>query len=167
MYNQDQIVLPENQFSPEGAPKWALQGLGELYSRYSNVPDPLTDEFKRELIRGYIAATIYVDAQVGLLINALKKHKLLDNTIIVIFGDNGYQLGEHAKWSNKHTNYETSVLVPLIEIVYELYDHVTDPDENKNIAGDPSMKSIVEILSAQINSRVKNDYKLKKLIMHH
>lgn len=251
MYNSDQIILPKNQFPPEGAPTWALQSLAELNSYY-NVPDPLTDEFKRELIRGYIAATSYVDAQVGLLINALKKYKLLDNTIIVIWGDNGYQLGEHAMWSCKHTNYETSALVPLIisvpgmkavgqktaslieftdiypslaeicglkipshcqgrsfrslldnpritinqetfnqyikggykgysirvdryrlvqwtknnEIVYELYDHVSDPDENKNIAGDPSMKSIIENLSTQIDGRIKTDNKLKKLMMH-
>jgi iduronate 2-sulfatase len=251
IYRSDQIKLPSNQFPPEGAPAWALQSLAELNSYY-NVPKPLTEEFKRELIRGYLASTSYVDAQIGLLINALKKNGLSDNTIVLIFGDHGYQLGEHAMWSCKHTNYETSALSLLVvsvpgmkapgqktsslieftdiypslaeicgfkipshcqgrsfkplldkpgetihqetfnqyqkggyrgysirddryrlvkwtkndEIVYELYDHIADPDENKNIAGDPSMKSIVGSLSSKINSRVKTDNKIKDIMMH-
>jgi len=113
LYDSLDVPLPENQFAPKGSPGWAIQNLNELYSYY-NIPDPLTDEFKKELIRGYLVAISFIDAPVGLLINRLRKYNLLDNTIIVIWGDHGYQLGEHGMWSSKHTNYITSALSPLI-----------------------------------------------------
>ncbi len=113
LYNPKTVPLPSNQFPPEGAPSWALQSLHELYTYYG-VPDPLNNSYKQELIRGYLAATSYVDAQIGLLVEALKKYNLMENTVIILWGDHGYQLGEHSMWSSKHTNYETSTLAPLI-----------------------------------------------------
>lgn len=113
LYDRSSITLPNNQQAPDGAPAWALQSLDEL-NGYHLVPKPLNDDFKRELIHGYLAATSYVDAQIGRLIKGLEKNNLLENTVIVIFGDHGYQLGEHGMWSNKHTNYETSARVTLI-----------------------------------------------------
>lgn len=249
MYNSDDIKLPDNQFPPENAPAWAIQSLNELNSYY-NVPSPLTDSFKRDLIHGYLAATSYVDAQIGLLIDALEKYNLTENTVVIIFGDHGYQLGEHAMWSSKHTNYETSALSLMVisapgmkakggktasitefldiypsladicglevpvqcqgksfkklldnpemiikseaynlyprggymghavrddryrlvkwvkkdEVVYELYDHQMDPDENKNIAADPAIKPVIEKLEKSIDDRIKADMQMNNTL---
>ena len=61
----------------------------------------------------YYACISYVDAQVGRLLDALVAHDLQDRTIVILWGDHGYQLGEHGTW-DKHTNWETSARVPLI-----------------------------------------------------
>jgi len=115
LYDPGEIRLPTNQFPPKDAPAWALQGLVEL-RRYDLIPkeDPLPEDIKRKLIHGYLACISYVDAQVGRLLAELDRLGLRDKTVVVVWGDNGYQLGEHAMWSSKHTNYETSALVPLI-----------------------------------------------------
>ena len=69
---------------------------------------------QREMIAHYYAATSYVDAQIGKLIEALEKLKLLDNTIIVLFGDNGYCFGEREKYFGKGNLWERSLKVPMI-----------------------------------------------------
>jgi len=115
LYDPQQIQFPRNQYPPKDAPAWAIQGLGEL-RRYDATPqnDPLPEEWKRVLIHGYLACISYVDAQIGRLIAELDRLGVRDNTVIVAWGDNGYQLGEHGMWSSKHTNYETSARVPMI-----------------------------------------------------
>ena len=114
-YDPKDIALVDNQYPPKDAPKWALQGLGEL-RRYDGPPqnDPLPDEWKRRLIHGYMACISYIDAQIGRVLDELDRLGLRDRTVVLAWGDNGYQLGEHGFWSSKHTNYETSTLVPLI-----------------------------------------------------
>ena len=65
----------------------------EYLHRFYNVPDPLTEGYKRELIMGYRVATTFIDAQVGLLLDALDKYGLMENTIVIIWGDHGLHLG--------------------------------------------------------------------------
>ncbi len=55
-----------------------------------------------------------MDAQVGRVMDALEKNDLLDNTIVVFFGDHGYHLGEKGKWSKAYSLYELGIRVPLI-----------------------------------------------------
>jgi iduronate 2-sulfatase len=64
----------------------------------------ISDETQRTLIHGYYAATSYMDAQLGKVIAALRANGLADNTIIVLWGDHGWHLGDHGMWC-KHTNY--------------------------------------------------------------
>ena len=115
LYDPQQITFPDNQFPPKDAPKWAIQGLGEL-RRYDATPqnDPLPDEWKRRLIHGYMACISYIDAQIGRILAELDRLGLRDKTVVIAWGDNGYQLGQHGMWSSKHTNFETSALVPMI-----------------------------------------------------
>ena len=120
LYKKCDLKLPDNQFHPIGAPSYASAGLGlegnkELRS-YTNIPDEgeLNEELKQNLLHGYLASISYVDAQIGLLLDELKSLGLEKNTIIVLLGDHGYQIGEHNMWGKKHTNYEISTHSPLI-----------------------------------------------------
>ena len=114
MYPLPEIRLPKLRQPPEGAPSIAVHQFGEL-RQYRGIPPrgPLDDQTARELIRGYYAATTYVDTQVGVVLDALDRLRLRDNTIVVLWGDNGFHLGEHGLWS-KHTNFEEATRVPLI-----------------------------------------------------
>ena len=82
---------------------------------YSGIPGkgPVADEQARELIHGYLACVSYIDAQIGRVVRELERLKLREHTIIVLWGDHGWKLGEHGMWA-KHTNYEVDLRVPLI-----------------------------------------------------
>lgn len=71
------------------------------------------DATAQKLIRGYMACTSYVDAQMGKVIQALKEQGLYENTIIVVWGDHGYHLTDHGLW-RKNTAYHVSMRAPLI-----------------------------------------------------
>jgi len=70
-------------------------------------------EKQKELVHGYYAAISYVDAQIGMLLNTLDSLGELNNTIIVLWGDHGWHLGDHDMWG-KHTNFEQATRAPLI-----------------------------------------------------
>jgi iduronate 2-sulfatase len=114
LYRKEDLSLADNPFAPQDAPQYALTNWGEL-RHYHGMPKkgPVSDERALELIHGYYACTSYVDAQIGRVIKALERLGLRDNTAIVVWGDHGWQLGEHGFWC-KHTNFETSVHSPLI-----------------------------------------------------
>lgn len=67
----------------------------------------------REARRAYLASTAWVDSQVGRVLAKLKDLHLDDNTIVLLTGDHGYQLGEHGLWA-KQTLFEEGTHVPLI-----------------------------------------------------
>ena len=73
----------------------------------------LAEERQRELLHGYYACVSYIDAQIGRLLVALEGLGLAKNTIIVLWGDHGWKLGEHNSWC-KQSNYEIDTRVPLI-----------------------------------------------------
>lgn len=81
---------------------------------YKDIPDgPLPTDLVRKLQQGYYASTSYIDAQVGKLLEELERLKLRDNTIVVLWSDHGYHLGDQGLWA-KSTNFENAVRVPLI-----------------------------------------------------
>ncbi len=114
LYPLEKMRLAPNPFTPKDVPQLALTNSGELRA-YSDIPKsgPIPDQKAREVIRGYYAATSYTDAQIGRVIKALDQMGLRDNTIIVLWGDHGWQLGEHGLWA-KHTNFELATRAPLI-----------------------------------------------------
>ncbi|MDF3076800.1 MAG: sulfatase [Sphingobacteriaceae bacterium] len=73
----------------------------------------LSDDKLKAGKRGYYAAISFMDAQVGRVLDALDRLKLSDNTIIVLWSDHGYNLGQHGQWM-KQSLFENSARVPLI-----------------------------------------------------
>jgi len=119
MYDRDAIPPAANDYPPINVPSMALNNLRELagYADMRHVKHPLegklADEDARLLKHGYLASVTYVDAQVGKLLGRLDELGIRDNTIVVLWGDNGWKLGEHASWC-KMTNFEVDTRVPLI-----------------------------------------------------
>ena len=74
---------------------------------------PVSPAYARRLIRGYYASVSYIDAQAGRVLAALKKQGLDKNTIVVVWGDHGWNLGDHRGWG-KHTLSERSLRSALI-----------------------------------------------------
>ncbi len=108
------LPKPTSHQAPEGAPEFAPSSWGEL-RQYKDMPDtgPVTQEQQRHLIHGYYAATSYMDAQLGKVLDALDATGFTSNTIIVFWGDHGWHLGDHGMWC-KHTNYEQAAHIPVI-----------------------------------------------------
>jgi iduronate 2-sulfatase len=114
LYDRASIPLPSPADWPQGAP--ALAGHSSSEPRgYAGVPKegPLPADKVRELRHGYLAGISYLDAQVGKVLDELDRLKLSDNTLVVFWGDNGYQVGEHTLFG-KLTNFELDARVPLI-----------------------------------------------------
>ena len=115
LYKDGDIKLPANyRKEPENAVPVALHTWGELRS-YDGIPKtgPVSDEQARKLVHGYYAAASYMDAQVGRVLDELDRLGLRQNTVVVLWGDHGWSLGEHGLWC-KHTNFEDSVRAPLL-----------------------------------------------------
>jgi iduronate 2-sulfatase len=106
-------TIPQPE-APRGAPELALHDSAELRG-YTDMPKlgAVSAEQAAVLRHGYYAATSYADAQIGRVLTALREQGLEDKTIVVVWSDHGYHLGEHGLWA-KTTNYEVDTRVPLI-----------------------------------------------------
>jgi arylsulfatase A-like enzyme len=115
MYDPAKINLASNPFAPANAPNESLHKWEELRNSYSGMPKQgsMPDDLARILIHGYYACVSYTDAQVGKLLAELDRLDLRKNTIVILLGDHGWQLGEHSLWC-KHALYQTSVNAPLM-----------------------------------------------------
>ena len=111
LYRREEIPMPENRYRPEGLPE-QVRNSSEIYA-YARVTDTSDIEFQREVKHGYYACLSYVDAQIGKVLNALDELGLADNTIVVLLGDHGWNLGEH-NFIGKHNLMDRSTHVPLI-----------------------------------------------------
>ena len=112
----DPAGLPQPQRSelPMGAPAVAGKRGGEI-SNYAPVPESgaISEQLQRELIHGYYASVSYVDAQIGRVLDELSRLQLDRSTIVVLWGDHGFHLGDLGIWT-KHTNYEQANHIPLL-----------------------------------------------------
>lgn len=113
LYDRNAIEMPYSR-EPIGAPEYSLSPFTELRA-FSDIPEkgPVPEEKIRELIHGYHACVSFVDAQIGRLFQCLEKQGLLENTIIVLWGDHGWKLGDHGHWC-KHSNHEIDTHSPLL-----------------------------------------------------
>ncbi|AJR04470.1 sulfatase [Siansivirga zeaxanthinifaciens] len=114
LYDRDKIELPKSYVQPETTPKEAFHNFGEL-RQYENIPKKrdLPDALAKELIHGYYACVSYIDAQIGLVLDELKRLDLEDDTIVILWGDHGWNLGDHKLWC-KHVTFEKALRTPLI-----------------------------------------------------
>ena len=114
LYPTESITLPDNMYFPHGLPMAFNYTWGEMRA-YHGIPQkgPVSEETAKQLIRGYHACVSLVDAQLGRLLDELDKLGVADNTIIILWGDHGWQLGEHGFWC-KHTNFEVASRTPLL-----------------------------------------------------
>ena len=114
LYDPEEIQLTATQEPPQDGASMGLHASFELRTRHG-IPKsgPLNESLSRELLHAYYACVSYVDAQIGRLITAIEENRVRDNTIIVVWGDHGWHLGEYGIWG-KATNYEIATRVPLI-----------------------------------------------------
>ncbi len=114
LYDPARIQLAPNPFRPKDAPEHALANSGELRN-YVGMPaeGPIPESVARQLKHGYYAAVSYTDAQIGKVLDELDRLGLRKNTIIVLWGDHGWKLGEHGEWC-KHSNVENDTNAPLL-----------------------------------------------------
>lgn len=117
LYNRDDIELSKTPLMVTDAPPQAYHNFGELrnYGHDGVMPKQgaIPDDLARELIHGYYAATSYSDALVGQILATLEALSLAQNTIVVVWGDHGWSLGEHGLWA-KHSSYNVANQIPLI-----------------------------------------------------
>lgn len=125
LYDRSKIKLATPQYQPKTIPRIASHNAGELKFGYGDIiPNIakedrlliLNEDKQRELIHGYYASVSYIDAQIGRITKALKTKGLDKNTIIVIWGDHGFHLGDHNIWC-KHSNFEQATRSPLLVYV--------------------------------------------------
>ena len=122
-YDRTAIAPAPFQEKATGSPDFAYHNAGELRNYNADIEPAtlgikgnvlqLTAEKQKELIHGYYACISYTDAQVGKLLKALQEAGLDKNTIVVLWGDHGWHLGDHSLWC-KHSNFEQATKVPLI-----------------------------------------------------
>jgi len=114
LYDREKIKLAKHTKSPEGGAVTGLHASFELRTRHG-IPKkgPIGPELAKTLLHGYYACVSYVDAQIGMMLEALDETGIRDDTLIVVWGDHGWHLGDMGIWG-KATNYEIATRVPLI-----------------------------------------------------
>lgn len=114
LYEAAKMELPPDfaarPAAPAGFPKVSIPAPnGDLFVGRDATPDAA-----REMVRAYRASVSWTDANVGRVLAELDRLKLRERTIVVLWGDHGYHLGEKGKWSKHQSLYEVGTRVPLI-----------------------------------------------------
>lgn len=115
LYKRDEISEASNPYMPENVSQYFNYNFGELRN-YAGIPKgnkKFDEELNKTLKHGYYACVSYTDAQIGRLLTSLKENGLDKNTIVILWGDHGWKLGEHGMWC-KHTQFQIDNHVPMI-----------------------------------------------------
>jgi len=114
LYERDQIPLATQVDGPKNGAQMGLHASFELRVRHG-IPKagPIDPELSKTLMHAYLACVSYVDAQIGRMLAALEAAGVRDNTVIVVWGDHGWHLGDMGVWG-KATNYEIATRVPMM-----------------------------------------------------
>ncbi len=114
LYDREKIKLADQSDGPIAGAATGLHASFELRTRHG-IPKkgPIGSELGKTLLHGYYACVSYVDAQIGLMLDALEEAGIRNETVIVVWGDHGWHLGDMGIWG-KATNYEIATRVPLI-----------------------------------------------------
>jgi iduronate 2-sulfatase len=118
LYDRKNIPLAAFRALSANTPQLAYHSFGELMAftdidKNAKLGKELPEEKQRELIHGYMACISFIDAQLGKLLDAIEKNGLKDNTLIVLWGDHGFHLGDHTIWC-KHSNFEQATRIPFM-----------------------------------------------------
>jgi iduronate 2-sulfatase len=118
LYDESKISLTPSPTIPENINSASLHNSGEFNGykageEHPSLDSPVSDAYARKLRHGYYASVSYTDAQVGKVLAELKRLKLDKNTIVVVWGDHGWHLGDHRVWG-KHTIFERALRSVLI-----------------------------------------------------
>ena len=123
-YEDAQLPPTPHPTKPEGRTTWHASGEFMKYNRWSRDPNKDAD-FALDVRKHYAACVSYADTQVGRLLERLQRTGAAENTIVILWGDHGWHLGEHAVWG-KHTLFEESLRSPLIVS----YSGIPEPGES-------------------------------------
>jgi len=117
MYGSSDIPTVKYRYRPTNSPDIAYHNQGILVNsngtEYLPMPNPIPVDIQQDVRHGYMASVSWVDTQIGRVLDALDELGVANSTLVVLFGDHGYQLGEHDSW-HKMTNWELAVRTPLI-----------------------------------------------------
>lgn len=124
LYDESKLPLSSTPNLPNHVNQASLHNSNEfnqykLGEERASLDSSLSDQYARKLIHGYYASISYIDAQVGKLVRALKENGLAENTIIVIWGDHGWHLGDFNVWG-KHTLFDRSLQSAFIMKIPQL-----------------------------------------------
>lgn len=139
LYDDEDIKLSPNPEAPEGVDKLFLHSSSEFF-QYTHPEDgrngkTLTDDYARDILHAYYAAITYTDTQVGKVIAKLKELGLDKNTIIIVWGDHGWHLGDHSLWG-KHSTFDRALNSTFI---------VKTPDMNQAGSQSNSLVGAIDI----------------------
>ncbi|MGI9551396.1 MAG: sulfatase, partial [Aurantibacter sp.] len=118
LYDRDSIPISDNPNIPENINLKSLHESGEfnqyaLGEEKASLSKSVSDAYARNLHHAYLASISYIDAQIGKVLQELKTTGLDKNTVIVIWGDHGWHLGDQRVWG-KHTLFENALKSTLI-----------------------------------------------------
>ena len=118
LYQEEEIPLSPVPDIPENIHLASLQKMGEFNSyedgdEIATLDERLSDKYARKLRHAYYASVSYVDAQIGKVLDELDRLGLAEKTIVVLWGDHGWHLGDHRVWG-KHTLFEVALRSPLM-----------------------------------------------------
>ena len=124
LYKREDIATAPNPFHPKNLPKGAVDSFPGEMGSYCDARELAAkqkaagkqnwpDEFSKQLTHAYFACISYIDAQIGRLLETLEETGLADNTVVMLWGDHGWHLGENGTWG-KHTNLEWGTHSPLL-----------------------------------------------------
>ena len=113
LYDRSQLPLSSMMDIPEGIELASLGSSGEfngyqLGKEKASLDQPLSEDYQRELIHAYYASVSYVDQQIGKVLTALTDLGLEENTMVVVWGDHGWHLGDFRRWG-KHTLFDDAL----------------------------------------------------------
>lgn len=136
LYEGKDLQMTEQHEGPKNGAAMGLHASFELRAR-ADIPNygDIEAEQAKNLKRAYLATVSYVDAQVGKMLAALDEAGLRENTIVMLWSDHGWHLGDMGIWG-KATNYEIATRVPLI---------VSTPDMPEAVRGTKT-NALVELV---------------------
>lgn len=118
LYDRNEIPLSPNPDAPHGVAKEFLHPSSEFFGQYyspekGGAGKRISDAYAKQVIHANFASVSYVDAQVGKVLDKLKPLKLDKNTIVVVWGDHGWHLGDQTIWG-KHSSFENALKSTMI-----------------------------------------------------